>query len=105
MVGKFASLGFTEHIHEVIIVFGNRAHVNRNLGSGRGMTSNFRKGDPKLETVRAFELACAGIRGCINEGYSRGFPWVYRRNRFRKIWDRVQKIRKGCRRQKCLNRG
>jgi len=32
--------------------------------------------DPKLETIRAFELACMRIRSCINEGYSRGFRGV-----------------------------
>src|SRR5882672_2935124 len=95
MVGKFDSFGFTEHVRKVMIVFGNRAHVDRNLGSGRGMTSDFGKRDTKLETVRAFELACVGIRSCINEGYSRGFPWVYQRNRFRKFRDRVRKIQKG----------
>src|SRR5467141_1400705 len=105
MVGKFASLGFTEHVRKVMIVFRNRAHVDWNLGSGRGMTSDFGKGDPKLETVRAFKLACMGIRSCINEGYSWGFPWVYQRNRFRKFRDRVRKIRKGCRQRKCLDRG
>ena len=54
MVGKFSSLGFIEHVSKVMVVFGNRAHVDQNFRSGRGMTSDFRKRDPKLETVRAF---------------------------------------------------
>src|SRR5882724_4766342 len=66
-----------------MVVFGNGTHVDLCLGSGCGMTSDLRERDLELETIRAFKLACARIRSCIDEGYSRGFPWCYRWKRFR----------------------
>src|SRR5882724_4970558 len=96
MVSYFASLGFTEYVCKVMVVFGNGTHVDLCLGSGCGMTSDLRERDPELETIRAFELACMRIRSCIDEGYSRGFPWCYRRKGFRRFWDRVQRVWKGC---------
>ena len=43
MVGKFTSLGFTEHVRKVMVVFGNGAHIDRSFRSGRGVTSDLRK--------------------------------------------------------------
>jgi len=53
---------------------------------------------------KAFKLACMRIHSCINEGYSQGFPWGYQQKRFRRFQDRVQRVRKGCWWQKCLDR-
>ena len=43
MVNQFASLGFTEYICEVLVVFRDGTHVDLCFGSGRGMTSDLRE--------------------------------------------------------------
>src|SRR5882724_12787956 len=88
MVSQFAFLGFTEYVHKVMVVFRNGTHVDLCLGSGHGRTSDLRERDLELETIQAFELACTRIHSCIDEGYSWGFLWGYRRKRFRRFQDR-----------------
>ncbi len=70
MVGKFTGFRFTEHILEVMIVFGNGAHVDENIGGGCGMATGLGRGDMKLETLGAFELACMGVSCCVDKGNS-----------------------------------
>ena len=49
MVGKFAGLGFTEHVREVVIFFGYIVQVGRRFGSGR-MTGDLGMRDRESET-------------------------------------------------------
>src|SRR6266481_8876187 len=70
MVGKFTGFGFTEHVHEVMIVFWNCAHIDRKIGSGHGMTMGLRMRDVKPETLGALELAHMGVSSCIDKGNS-----------------------------------
>jgi len=70
MVSKFTSLGFAEHVLEVMIVFRNSAHIDWKTRSGHRMTTGLGMRDMKLETLGAFELACTGVSSCIDKGNS-----------------------------------
>ncbi len=70
MVGKFTGFRFTEHILEVMIVFGNGAQIDRNIRSGRRVATGLGRGDVKLETLGALEFDCMGVSCCIDKGNS-----------------------------------
>jgi len=42
-LANMLALDLLKHVHKVMIVFGNRVHVNRGFGCGRGMTSDLRE--------------------------------------------------------------